>query len=201
MSRPRRSNKSREKLLDVGTQMLTDQGYSGTGLKEILDTVGVPKGSFYNYFKSKEFFVSEIISRYYQRVKPDLELMLERSDDCALQALRSFHSELFEKVLANGDTLGCPIGAMASEVGRNHELIHDTLSTSIVDWLGYYKLAISKGQKQGRIRSDISAEMLADAVWSYWQGEVVKFQICDDDNESLLRSFDTLLELLRPIKH
>jgi len=86
----------------------------------------------------------------------------------------------------------------SDQVGRNNELIRDTLSTSIVDWLGYYKLAISKGQKQDRIHSDISAEMLAE---SYWQGEIVKFQICDDDSESLMRSFDTLLDLLRPIKH
>lgn len=45
---------------------LTEKGFSATGLDEILKAVGVPKGSFYHYFDSKEAFGAELIDRYAQ---------------------------------------------------------------------------------------------------------------------------------------
>lgn len=201
MPRPRRSHESREQLLEVGTQLITTQGYAGTGLKEILDTVGVPKGSFYNFFKSKEFFVAEIVIRYYERVKSDLEGMLERTDTSALEALRLFHSEIVEKVLENGESLGCPIGALAAEVGSTQELIHDKLAASLKDWLGFYASIIKKGQVQGEIRTDIQAEVLAGLVWGQWQGGILQFQVNGKDTDSMLSALNAMLTLLKPIKH
>ncbi len=55
----------REKLLDQeGVHMLMKQGCHGTGMQDILDSVQVPKGSFYNYFASKEEFADEAITHY-----------------------------------------------------------------------------------------------------------------------------------------
>ena len=45
---------NKENLLNHGVSMIMEQGYYGTGLQEILDAVKVPKGSFYNYFTSKD---------------------------------------------------------------------------------------------------------------------------------------------------
>ncbi len=64
MSRPRRSEHVRESLIQAGIEQLSTHGYHGTGIKQILDQVGVPKGSFYNFFGSKEAFVAEIIEHY-----------------------------------------------------------------------------------------------------------------------------------------
>lgn len=55
---------TRELLLRTGVELLTEQGFSATGIDQILRRVGVPKGSFYNYFKSKEAFGAELIERY-----------------------------------------------------------------------------------------------------------------------------------------
>jgi AcrR family transcriptional regulator len=39
-------------------------GYGATGLQEILHAAGVPKGSFYHHFHSKEEFTVALIERY-----------------------------------------------------------------------------------------------------------------------------------------
>ncbi|MDB5769038.1 MAG: transcriptional regulator, TetR family, partial [Collimonas fungivorans] len=57
-------NDTRATLLETGLRLFAEQGYNGTGIKEIVDATGVPKGSFYNYFKSKEDFGAEVISFY-----------------------------------------------------------------------------------------------------------------------------------------
>ena len=43
-------------LIWCGTELLTERGFQITGIEEILSRVGVPKGSFYHYFKSKQDF-------------------------------------------------------------------------------------------------------------------------------------------------
>ncbi len=64
MPKPTKKELNRENLLNQGVSMLMGQGYHGTGLQEILDAVNIPKGSFYNYFGSKENFGAEVIQHY-----------------------------------------------------------------------------------------------------------------------------------------
>src|SRR5574343_1401956 len=55
---------TRELLLRAGLETLTEKGFATAGLDEILGRVGVPKGSFYHYFASKEAFGLALIQRY-----------------------------------------------------------------------------------------------------------------------------------------
>ena len=55
---------TRDVLLRTGLEVLTEKGFSATGLDEILGRAGVPKGSFYHYFDSKDAFGLELIDRY-----------------------------------------------------------------------------------------------------------------------------------------
>ena len=51
-------------LVDAGTQLILEQGYHHTGIQDVLQTAGVPKGSFYYYFPSKEAFGLEVIAQF-----------------------------------------------------------------------------------------------------------------------------------------
>ena len=44
----------RARILASGTSVMLRKGYNGTGVQEITQGAGVPKGSFYHYFESKE---------------------------------------------------------------------------------------------------------------------------------------------------
>ena len=57
----RRGSKRREQLLDAGGRLFAEQGYHGTTVGDICDTVGVGKGVFYWYFRSKEALFSELL--------------------------------------------------------------------------------------------------------------------------------------------
>ena len=45
---------TRERILDASCQAIISKSFNGAGLNEILQNAGVPKGSFYHHFKSKE---------------------------------------------------------------------------------------------------------------------------------------------------
>lgn len=46
----------RQHILDTAKPIMLRKGFSAVGLNEILQAAGVPKGSFYHYFGSKEAF-------------------------------------------------------------------------------------------------------------------------------------------------
>ncbi|WP_281561494.1 TetR/AcrR family transcriptional regulator [Thalassomonas sp. RHCl1] len=52
---------TRDIILEAGHKAITAKSYHACGLKEILDLAGVPKGSFYHYFKSKDDFGLQLI--------------------------------------------------------------------------------------------------------------------------------------------
>lgn len=56
----------RIKIIDKGLTLMHLKGYNGTGLQEIVEAAGIPKGSFYYYFKSKEHFAIEVMKYYYE---------------------------------------------------------------------------------------------------------------------------------------
>ena len=89
---------NRDNLLNQGVTLLMKQGYHGTGLQEILDAVNVPKGSFYNYFGSKEDFGAEVIQHYIDPFITQLTAYLKQSDTDALDAIQRYFNELISEL-------------------------------------------------------------------------------------------------------
>ena len=56
----------RQKLLDVGFDLISEQGFAGIGLTKILNEANATKGSFYHHFKSKEDFGTTLLTDYFE---------------------------------------------------------------------------------------------------------------------------------------
>src|SRR5690242_1088215 len=67
---------TRQHLLDTGHRMMAEKGFTSVGLNEILQTAGVPKGSFYHYFKSKELYGQALLADYFVGYLADMERRL-----------------------------------------------------------------------------------------------------------------------------
>ena len=66
----------RERLLDAGVEIFHRCGFNGCGVQEITEAAGVPKGSFYNHFASKEALGAAVLDRYWhQRVGDTLRIL------------------------------------------------------------------------------------------------------------------------------
>jgi TetR/AcrR family transcriptional repressor of nem operon len=62
---PRHDN-TRQHILDTGKRIIAAKGFSSVGLNEILKAAGVPKGSFYHYFESKEQYGQALLEDYFE---------------------------------------------------------------------------------------------------------------------------------------
>ena len=54
----------REQIVEAGLKTLLEKGFNACGVRDITDAAGVPTGSFYNHFASKEALGAEIVERY-----------------------------------------------------------------------------------------------------------------------------------------
>ncbi|MEM8810640.1 MAG: TetR/AcrR family transcriptional regulator, partial [Cyanobacteria bacterium P01_G01_bin.38] len=160
MARPKRNENIREKLLEKGLQLFINQGYHGTGIKEVVDQIKVPKGSFYNYFESKEQFGAEVIRHYTEGVIVNMTTWLNGSEDNALNALNRFFEQEVQRHQAI--KVGCLIGNLGAELGGSSALCQRAMIEGFQGMKQQFLQTLKRGQVQGTIRNDVSAEALAD---------------------------------------
>lgn len=182
----------REKLLDQGVQMLMDQGYHGTGIKDILDVVGIPKGSFYNYFASKEIFAAEAISHYIEPFIQLLDAHMQNPELDGLTALKYYYAELINEVERAGYKGGCLLGNLMGELGDTSEVCRRSLKLALERYRNLQKSALLRAQQEGSVREDLGAEAMADLLIDNWQGALLRMKI-EQSVHPLQQFVETLL--------
>ncbi|MEC4747562.1 TetR family transcriptional regulator C-terminal domain-containing protein [Methylomicrobium sp. Wu6] len=168
---------NRENLLSQGVTLLMQQGYHGTGLKEILDAVQIPKGSFYNYFGSKERFAAEVIQHYIEPFIRQLDGHLQNQEINALTAINRYFAELIDALEQAGFQGGCLLGNLMGEVGDSSELCRESLQTAVRRYRDLLVQGLLTAQRQGTVRTDKSAETMADLLVNTWQGALLRMKI------------------------
>jgi TetR/AcrR family transcriptional repressor of nem operon len=177
MQKPSKKELNRENLLNQGVTLLRGQGYHGTGLQEILDVVNIPKGSFYNYFGSKEDFGAEVIQHYTDPFIAQLTDHLERSDADALGAIRRYFDELIVELERDEFKGGCLLGNLMGEIGDTSEVCRKSLQSAVRRYQDVLQSGLAKAQQQGTVRSDKSPEVMADLLVNTWQGALLRMKI------------------------
>lgn len=176
---PKSSKKelNREGLLNQGVVFFMNQGYHGTGLQEILDAVNVPKGSFYNYFSSKEEFGAAVIQHYIEPFISRLSTHLQQSGSDALGAIRRYFDELIVELEENKFKGGCLLGSLMGEIGSTSDVCQQSLQSAIVRYRDLLQSGLAQAQQQGLVRTDKTPEEMADLLINTWQGALLRMQI------------------------
>ena len=167
----------KEKLLDEGVLLLMEQGYHGTGLQELVQNVGVPKGSFYNYFPSKEAFSAEVVAHYIEPFIRQLDAQLQRKDLGAAAALRTYFDELIAETERKDFRGGCLLGNLIGEIGDTSDLCQTSLRDAVHRYRDKLREGIARGQRDGSFRKDIDAKEMADFLVNVWQGALLRMKI------------------------
>jgi TetR/AcrR family transcriptional repressor of nem operon len=118
---------TRSSILEKSAQIIHKKGYNHTGIKEILDAAGVPKGSFYHFFKSKEDFGLNLLDHYAGFIVKKAGDLLKKTDTPPLQRLKSFFDDFRCFFKDNACELGCPIGNLSQEMGDLYPALRNIL--------------------------------------------------------------------------
>lgn len=167
----------KDTLLNHGVKILIQQGYHGTGLQEILDAASIPKGSFYNYFASKEDFGAAVIQHYIDPYIRQLSACLQQPEADALAAIVDYFDQLVSELEQNDYQGGCLLGNLMGEIGDTSEVCQRSLQTAVERYRDLLQTGLARAQQQGTIRQDKSAKAMADLLVNTWQGAMLRSKI------------------------
>ena len=167
----------RERLLDAGLETLHRRGFNGCGVQEITEAAGVPKGSFYNHFESKEALGAAVVDRYWQQ-RADTSLpILDDAKVRPCERLRSYFAAMAAKMAKRGYTGGCLIGNLGAELSDQSKLVSDHLAAVFAGWTEAVETCIRDGQREGEIGADCDAAILASFLINAWEGAVLRAKV------------------------
>jgi TetR/AcrR family transcriptional repressor of nem operon len=118
----KRANK-KEHILLSGLEVLRRQGYNGTGVKDIVDAAGVPKGSFYNYFDSKELFAIDALEAAAAQTMESNRSLLSVAGKTPMQQLVNYFEFHANQSSLDNFEIGCFFGNMCQEMSDNNPSI------------------------------------------------------------------------------
>ncbi len=173
---PRTANPEvRDRLISVGVAAFSRYGYHGVGLKQLLDEARVPKGSFYNYFGSKEDYAAAAIETYARCLTETFESHMKKKRS-PLAGLKSFFSHLDRNFKDSGYRDACPVGMLGTEL----ELESSCLPALQQAMQGFRELliqALASAQEKGEIRQDMDARVMGSLLTDAWEGAVIRMRI------------------------
>jgi TetR/AcrR family transcriptional repressor of nem operon len=175
------SRDSRELLLQAGTELFLERGYSATGLQDILERAGVPKGSFYHYFGSKEEFGLEVLARYARRAAEVAEQHLGEGGDGEqrpiLERLRGYYEAQTEELTTCACRQGCLMGSLGDELANVSEAIRASVESRSHGLLARLAQALREAQEAGELSPGADPDRLADFCNASWQGALRQMKI------------------------
>ena len=167
----------RARLLRTGVAVLTEKGFSAVGIEEILNSAGVPKGSFYHYFDNKDSFGLALIDAYADYFATKLDHCFENDARSPLDRLRDFIADAREGMARYDFRRGCLVGNLGQEMGVLPALFRARLSAVFQDWEARTARCFLAAQEAGEIRDDAECADLARFFWTGWEGAVLRAKL------------------------
>jgi len=164
---------TKQEILETGAELIHLKGFNHTGLQEILKAVGVPKGSFYNYFSSKEDFGLQVIDHFVGHYTFMSRPILEDPTLSPLQKIRRLLEWFMEFFQSRDYAYGCPIGNLAQEMGDLSPAFRDKLRSALNILVDTYFGVLAQAQKEGEISRNLDVREAARFLVSSWHGALM----------------------------
>ncbi len=185
----------RDLILAKGAEVMTRRGYHGAGVQEIVQAAGVPKGSFYHYFASKEEFALQALQQVYG---PRLQRYAQALENPVLSPrarIVGYYGELVEH-FARQEKLEyhCFIGSLSFEMAELSPTLGVEIDAILQRSADILQACLQQAQDAGELAANEDCRSLASFITSAWQGALTRLKVAN--NTCALEDFMQRLQLL-----
>lgn len=167
---------TRDKLLAGGFELLFDHGYEAAGVKEITSSCGVPKGSFYHYFESKEAFAVAVVEHYLGMMRDDLERRLVHGSGRPIDRLRRLFASWTDQAERGDFRRGCLAGLLCQEMASKNAVFQRETARVFSVLQGYLEDGIRAAQQANEMASRDDPSEVAEFLLNSWQGALLRMK-------------------------
>ena len=184
-----------EEILDKAVPVFWAKGYEAASTEELLEAMGIGKGSFYLAFKGgkKELFEKALIRYRKQQMATFEQEMLAHADP--LDGIRS----LFRSIATTSKSIhlnGCLFGNSIAELSNSDPLLMKKASNWLLQLEKIFYKAILAAQKKGSLSKKQDPELLARQLITIWNGLGITRRLYPD-NKILSKLIESQLNILK----
>jgi TetR/AcrR family transcriptional repressor of nem operon len=164
---------TRQAILDTAERLMVQKGYSAVGLTEVLSSAGVPKGSFYHYFSSKDAFGEAMLQKYFTDYLANMDRIIATPGAGPAEQLMTYWKQFYDKQNVDECQGRCLVVKLAAEVSDLSEPMRLTLQNGTAEIIGRIERMISAGVDDGSISLDVEPGLVASSLYGAWVGASV----------------------------
>jgi TetR/AcrR family transcriptional regulator, lmrAB and yxaGH operons repressor len=150
-----KGRQTRDRMLRTAAKLFTQQGYDGTGLQEIIERSGAPRGSLYFHFPGgKQELAVATVNEAGLGIGRGIELMLAAHEDVgeAVAAVVELTAANLER---SGFRDGCPIAAVTHDAAAGDDEVRSACGGAFAYWQGLLEARLRRaGWSRRRARDD-----------------------------------------------
>lgn len=165
---PRHDN-TRQHILETGHRIIAGKGFASVGLNEILTTAGVPKGSFYHYFASKEQYGQSLLEDYFADYLVGIDELFAAEAPTARERLMRYWQRWLAKQSDACCEQKCLVVKLAGEVSDLSEAMRLTLRDGTEQVIGRLAGQIAAGVTDASLPA-LDPEPTARVLYQLWLG-------------------------------
>ncbi|MCG8307265.1 MAG: TetR/AcrR family transcriptional regulator [Cytophagales bacterium] len=166
-----------EDIIDKGCDLFRKKGYNKVGINEILEACDIPRGSFYNFFETKEEFAEKVIDKYGSDSLKMISNALSDPSVSPLKRLKEFYAMLIQTNEKDGFNAGCLVTNLSMEVGGFNAAISGAANRIFVIWVAEIAACVAEGQKKGEIIDNLPPEDIAEYIHSGISGAFSRMKV------------------------
>lgn len=163
-------------IIEAAAPLIHRRGFHHTGLKEIVEAAGVPKGSFYFYFKSKEDFGLALIDHYARSLYENSPLGGDACEGPALKRLRKAFEAHRDIRASQGWEGGCPLGNLAQEMSDLSPRMRERLQQALDAISSNIAALLREARERGEIPEELDPEQTAEFILDAWEGAMLRMK-------------------------
>lgn len=171
MTLPKKSELTRSRILSEGRALVLASGFGGLGLTQLLTASGVPKGSFYYYFASKEAFGCDMLNDYVTDYMAALDAIIARPEPAAERLNSFFSAALGGEAGSMADR--CLVVKLAAEIADLSEDMRHILDEGVIAVCDRLAALLRAGIEDGSITPQEDPGSAAALLYSQWLGAAI----------------------------
>jgi TetR/AcrR family transcriptional repressor of nem operon len=181
----------RDKLLGSAAALFERFGYAHVSVRDITSSIDIPKGTFYNYFRSKEALASAILSQHFDAL---MEALGQRRSETTGAHLRRHFESIAPSTREPGVSPLQLISTFSAECPALPSALVSQIAEGVRLWNTMVAALISRAQADGEINADEDPNLLAALYINCWQGAMIRTKCDPFAQEDCLRfALDRLL--------
>lgn len=195
-----RTSDARERLLAAGTQLLGQRPFSSVGVAEICATAGVPKGSFYYFFPSKQDLALAVIDEHWTRQREQWAGILAGAEPAADRIHGLFRASMEVQRTAltdSGVVAGCLFGNLALELSSTEETVRTRLQEIFDSQVEMVQDALASDDQHASASPE-SRHALAKSLVAQLEGAVLFAKLFQDPSQ-VEAQWESIARMLGPV--